>query len=352
MASKKELSDLALDASIREYDATKEAKQIEAEKLSNSIRIGRRDADRGMHEVIYPNNSKTLNGNKIYSASNPDGMIVRATQPNKNLSVALDSKTSPKQIVTILSEIAIPKSVEQVAGLLAVASNYMQNPIEAAIIASLIAQMLGDQEGWNPDKKTVVTDKKILLHKGKTYDPLSPIQSALIEYGYELELSSDLSSEKLSDFSAVIARVVNTGVSVPDPSSAFPGYIFKNYIVGTQLEGLKSLLENKGLVVLCGCGCPYGSQPFNELLNELGTSWIVETTEATSYADPIWDEEGLNFTPWKLKNPSEPEIIEYVPKLSYQTYFTGVEESEAIAKASNDTIVMAYRPYPDVVTWK
>lgn len=353
MATKKELSDLALDASAREYAALKESKQIESEKLPNNIRIGRRDADTGMHEVIYPDDSQSINGNKIYSASNPDGMTVRAIQPNKNLPISLDSQSAKKQKpeVIVPEKKILPVSTG-VGGLLAFSSNYMgiygidslyPQYTDAHIVAALVAQRLGDADGWDIPTQAV-TDKKILFHQGQNYSLAvnTNLILAFEKYGYSVVSQQNISPDALTDFNAVIARIV---------TFAYPIGQNYNYIVGDQLLGLKSLLERQGLVLLAGCGCAFGSQPINELLLALGIDWNLPQTSQNYDNKGTIDDNLPDPIPWTILETGNAKSIQYTPFTTYPTYFAGVNNKEILAVAGTGEVTIAYRSYPEVVTW-
>lgn len=365
MTTKKELSDLAIDASLREHNAANESKQSESEKLPSTIRIGVRDADRGKHEVIYPNDSKTLNGDKIYSASNPDGAVVRATQPNKNLPVALDSRSAIKPPLKKIPEPKKESLISVGSGLLAVASGYAGDGVfglheyateYARIMAALVAQLLGDYKGWDEPTEPV-TDKKIFFYfdtyeSGRSVPPL--LAAALQKYGYKTDGGNAIGSQEIEEYSAFIARVVAFQETKPLGEH-------HNFIVGEPLTNLKTILENEGLVVLFGCGCPYAAQPLNELLSVLGANWTLpeDNPAFTDVMLPVGSVYGYlpdDFTefpdgsaPYKIIKTQNFDSIEFTPYTTYRAGFSGVAPNEVLA-TSKEGVVMAYRKYPEVIT--
>lgn len=225
-------------------------------------------------------------------------------------------------------------------GLLASTNNYINGNGEGVITAALIAQLLKDTTNWNPPVSLPNEIKRYVATLiGPTYTPLEPIRQGLAAHGYRCEdvRISDLSnSELMSKYDVLIARIV----TLTNGGNA-------SVIDGDALAGVKRMLQRKKLVVVGGCGCPYGSYPLNDLLSKLGMAWRVKETRSLPESG-----KPTIIYPWVVQNKGRiKEKISYVPQITDRTIIEGVKEQEAIVKSSNGLTMMAYSPYPKCINW-
>ncbi|MCC5618827.1 hypothetical protein LC605_27815 [Nostoc sp. CHAB 5836] len=228
---------------------------------------------------------------------------------------------------------SLKKKIKYTGGLLASTNNYITGDGEGKLMANLIAQLFHDTNSWNnPSKKN---KRYIACLIGPTYTPLELIRSALLEWNYICEDVPDTKKETLKKYDGLIARVVK----VPE----LP------FIFGENVEGIASMLKAGKIVYLGGCGCPFGSLPFNDILNRLGFSWSVQETRSLSQS-----EKPQVVYPWVVQRNLKAGINEtrdYMPQITDRTVFSNVKKSEVIVKSKNGQVMMAYSPYPDCLKY-
>jgi hypothetical protein len=75
------------------------------------FRIGDRDPQTGLYEVIYPDGSQTLNGMKIFNAAHQVGDVVRATRRSDGMLLLLAFWADPpKMLVTTDPAAKVPEN--------------------------------------------------------------------------------------------------------------------------------------------------------------------------------------------------------------------------------------------------